>query len=334
MFHLWGGRTFSTSVSFKLPGASPIGGRELAQEAVSTHRSCVATDKVDRVARVLETVAVQAISDSAMRVEGQFQQEPVRFLLDSGAAVSVCRYESLPEDLSLDTEPSVYTVGANGLPLDVLGQVTAEVSIGSFITMQDFVVVKGMPVDCLLGADFLLKHGAVIDCKSGVLQVGGHTVSLLPMTSKEPSMVHMEETVEIPARSVMLITGRVIGKPGKPVTDSEGLLEPVGNQGIPKHLLVARSLSDVSSEADVTCQVMNVGPEAVRLYRGTRIAQFTPRASVLLIGNKAAEKTTMDQETSENLADINLDNTDLNEGQKRELLHLLGEFRKLFVSKD
>ena len=54
-------------------------------------------------------------------------------------------------------------VGVNSLPLDVIRQVTVPVS-GVYETVQEFLTVKNLTVDCLLGADFLKKHKPVVYC--------------------------------------------------------------------------------------------------------------------------------------------------------------------------
>jgi len=55
----------------------------------------------------------------------------VQFLLDTGAAVSVIRYDTLGEPLQQLINPiQVATFGANGSPLDVVGQVKATIKIG------------------------------------------------------------------------------------------------------------------------------------------------------------------------------------------------------------
>ena len=45
------------------------------------------------------------------------------------------------------------------------------VSIGNFTTEQVFVVVNALTVDCLLGADYLVSHGAIIDHKCGYVVI-------------------------------------------------------------------------------------------------------------------------------------------------------------------
>ena len=54
-------------------------------------------------------------------------------------------------------------IGANGSPLDVIGQITLPVKIGNFQSDQVFIVVRTLTVDCLLGADYLVAHEVVIN---------------------------------------------------------------------------------------------------------------------------------------------------------------------------
>ena len=104
---------------------------------------------------------------------------PITFLLDLGAAVSVVRFGSLSsEDHRAMIRTELLTVSANGTSLHVQGQIQLLVSLGPFTYKHAFVVIHDLTVDCLLGANFLKKHGAVIDCKSGTLSLGLHAVPI------------------------------------------------------------------------------------------------------------------------------------------------------------
>ena len=89
------------------------------------------------------------------------------FLLDSGATISVVRLDALTPGLrsQITTCGSIAPVGANGSPLDMIGQVTIQVTIGNFHTEQIFTVVNTLTVDCLLGSDFLRAQEVIIDYK-------------------------------------------------------------------------------------------------------------------------------------------------------------------------
>ena len=49
-----------------------------------------------------------------------------------------------------------------------------------------------------------------------------------------------------------------------------------------QHLVVARSLSAIHNNR-VIVQVMNTGPLPLTLYKGTKLATYTPREHILLI---------------------------------------------------
>ena len=72
-------------------------------------------------------------------------------------------------------------MGANGTPLDVVGQTTVSLQLGDFKVDHHFIVVNNLTVDCLLGADFLQTHGAVLDCCSNILSVGQDFKVVIPM---------------------------------------------------------------------------------------------------------------------------------------------------------
>ena len=80
---------------------------------------------------------------------------PTKILLDTGAAVSVARYDLLPEEYRQRLIESPGAVGANGTPLDVVGKTNMTVSLGAFTTEEEFTVIRNLTVDCLLGAEFL-----------------------------------------------------------------------------------------------------------------------------------------------------------------------------------
>ena len=106
----------------------------------------------------------------------------MKFLLDSGAAVSVVCYAVLSEEMQQRIKrSSSVVISANGVPLEVVGWVTANVVLGTFHHDQEFIVVRELTVQCLLGADFMEKHGVVIDYRTRCIQLGQDFPSLAPI---------------------------------------------------------------------------------------------------------------------------------------------------------
>ena len=94
--------------------------------------------------------------------------------------------------------------------------------------------MRNLTVQCLLGTDFLTRHKAIVECQKKQLRIGAecaHTVPFLHTARitehpTEGSFVGVQTTVEIPAHSVSLVSGKV--------TDSwqtrrggDGIIEPV-----------------------------------------------------------------------------------------------------------
>ena len=86
--------------------------------------------------------------NTILKITGSLDHSPVTFLLDSGAAVSVIRLSALTRESRnrIATAGLTAPIGANGAPLDVVGQITMPVSIGNFTTEQVFVVVNALTV--------------------------------------------------------------------------------------------------------------------------------------------------------------------------------------------
>ena len=210
-------------------------------------------------------------------------QTSTRFLLDSGAAVSVVHYDSLDECWRhrIKDDVAQNTVAADGLPLEVVGHIGIPISLGKFGADNEFTVVKNLSVECILGADFLVRYDAVIDCRENTLALGDNLRCEVPISiapSIQPSTlegitVAIPNTMEIPARSVMLITAQLSRVDGR-----EGFVEPLSTTrtGIPKGILVARTLTQVCTSQNIMLEVTNISPTPTKVYKGTTLGTFTP----------------------------------------------------------
>ena len=92
-----------------------------------------------------------------MCAHGLVGDQPIQFLIDSGAAVSVISYHILSSSARKEmTKTAPLTVGANSLPLDVLGSESLEVNLDSSSASHVFIVAKKLTVDCLIRHRFLV----------------------------------------------------------------------------------------------------------------------------------------------------------------------------------
>jgi len=162
----------------------------------------------------------------------------------------------------LITSIETRAVGANGSPLDVTGQINADVLLGDFAANQKFIVVRNLVVDCLLGADFLRTHGAILNCGNSTLSLGDTTgisvpimlsqrVSVSELSKSVNSILRAVSDIEIPGRVVQLLSGRVEATYNNGVTL---LTEPLPL--LAAHLYLACSLGVIQNN-NVTIQMMS-----------------------------------------------------------------------------
>ena len=142
--------------------------------------------------------------------------------------MSVARYDFLQEEYRQKLVESTGAVGASGMPLDIVGKVKMAVSLGLFSTEEEFTVIRNLTVDCLLGADFLKEHGAVMDCRTSTLSIGEKSRYHVPMfmaqqqTKCDGVAVTALVDMEIPGRTIQLIHGELQGE----YDVCEALVEP------------------------------------------------------------------------------------------------------------
>lgn len=123
-------------MSFKLQWVSPTGG-QLTTVVDHSHRS-----------QIINNSSSPSIS-TILYVEGHIGEIRNKFLLDSGAVMSVVCYHFLAGHNIQISKPVATAVGANGTPLDVVDHTTSTVSLESFCTQHHFTVVEHLTVDQL-----------------------------------------------------------------------------------------------------------------------------------------------------------------------------------------
>ena len=266
------------------------------------------------------------------------------FLLDTGATVTLLSedyWSKIESSLSLRPWSGPHLVGANGSPLAVLGCADIRLCVGTESFQQEAIVVKSLSVDGILGMDFLTENKCKIDVGERKLQIQsrGIQVSLQEAaTSKcvQCPVLHMEETVVIPAWSEMEVMATMNGKPhtlGTWVAEAA----VVGKMG----LVTARSVVQ-STTGRTPIRVINLTQQPATLHRGTKLAELEEVDECLIaatepkkvsedrerISHVSAEKLKCLQELASN-AEI-----DLSEEEKEVFLELLLEYADVFAVSD
>ena len=105
-------------------------------------------------------------------------------LVDTGSAVTIVHERAwcpLQRSLQKVNRP---VMTANGEPLTILGQTEIRIVIAGKEFFHQVLIARDITQECILGADFLITHGFVIDLGSRLLRIGETSTPLL--SSKTP----------------------------------------------------------------------------------------------------------------------------------------------------
>ena len=168
-------------------------------------------------------------------------------------------------------------------------------------------------MDCILGADFLSKHGAVLDCTKKSLQLCSvSSQCTIPLCSPErPGLdevykVVMRHDIEIKGRHVQCISAAVQNDKLLPL--GAGLVEPIELASIPNHLLCARALCVADHSGFVPVKICNSSQQPITLHRGTKIASFHPIQNIYVVENDQPVQAVDNAKPSFSDADLGHDN--------------------------
>ena len=137
-------------------------------------------------------------------------QTKCNVLVDTGAMKS-CMSQAYYQQLMLPTTRPIHTYqvkSANGSNLCPIGITECEFKIGQKEYTNDFVVCKNLIRPCILGIDFLKKHGIFAGwTPTGKFKLISQEF-LIEVLIKGP-MIHNKQGIEIPGRSLAMIKASI-----------------------------------------------------------------------------------------------------------------------------
>ena len=265
---------------------------------------------------------------SSLMVDGYIGKRPTQMLVDTGSAVTINVWREAAGDgdqLSLEaTARSV--VAANGEQLRLLGQTEVRLHVGGLQVFYNVLVAKGLTQECLLGADFLSKHGCIVDLRRQVLCAGEQSVNLHSDSIPQVCLVTLAETAVIPGRHQMCVPVHLSPQgSGKklPLQECLGILEPMEQFCEWRGLLVARFLAFSSST--VAC-ILNPSLAPIKMHANERIGQFKPLGSQVPLPATAQVSAVVPTHQNTALRQMEHGIQGLTEKEKSKLHHLLEEY--------
>ena len=266
-----------------------------------------------------------------LTVPVQLNGKPTRFLVDTGASMSVIDYKHLlelyddiPPMKQTSSSRAIQTVSGEQLP--IVGTITVTLSIAGGAYPWELKVIKGLTYRAVLGRDFLRAHGAVINLQTGMLELEDHPPS---SSMEELRSIHAFSTYVIPPRSEAVIPARVHGAlpPG-----TIGLVESAPRLAERYHLQGATTLVTVSEADTIPFRLINPTTKPVTLYKGATLGTFAETGedlNVHPIGEEIESKTSASRQQAS--IPVDLSDSNLTLDQQTQLRALLDEYRDIFA---
>lgn len=195
-----------------------------------------------------------------------------RILLDTGAQVSVVPKQfwlSATNGGSALMDYHGKVAVADGGEMEIMGCWQTVCQFESLCLVTEFLVANITPQDVLLGSDFLLKFGAVIDLGERCCRLMGKIIPLqLDADEMAPcKQVTVCTDTKVPPRSETIIFGKVEGAAHSRIV---GMLEPSPSFSQQCNMLVARVVCHIESGV-MPVHIINVTEDTHTLRQGMKI---------------------------------------------------------------
>eukprot|EP00731_Ephydatia_muelleri_P035359 Em0116g11a len=263
------------------------------------------------------------------------EDEPLRLVVQYGLSESAdyaavheclqCRYGHDGTELEWQVV-SKSVVTADGSSLEMLGQVTLSVEIGGLVGLHPILVAKSLTQECILGADFLVAHGCVLDYTTKTLLAGGNAVLM------EDTCIQEQCEMQVP---VSLTLGEGLCAVAR--EEFCGLLEPEPLFMERHGLAVAHSISR-NKNGVTMIQIMNPNPTAIRVLKGEKVGKFhsvDESKCVCVLSGSSPEVGSRSQESLESIiTSLVCDAEDLSSEERKQLKELLHRFSDVISLSD
>ena len=262
---------------------------------------------------------------------GLVENFETEFVIDSGAGITIMsldlinKYARKPLELSNN---SVFAKTATGGSLNILGTTCVELDVGESKWFVDCYVARNFHYSFLLGTDFLIKTGVSIDLINLQATIGQHKVPISVVKRPSQVQVCVVESLEIPACSEALLTGRISGlqgtvlvEPKYEISSNNSLLHP------------ARSV-DYVKDNHIPVKVFNANDFPVKIFKGTCVGMAETLEEGQIDDNIGELNSQSTSNSNSWIDDIDLTNCSISPQEKDELLRLLNEYSDVFVKSD
>ena len=271
---------------------------------------------------------------------GKIENKYTNLFIDCGSGISLISdvfYRQISNKKLQRSSAKLQT--ANQQPLQVLGKTRLNISVhgtsrkeGKFETCFEFHVTEGLSHEVLLGMDFLETYNAIIDTKNKKITIEDNyaavTVHKLISINQNSFNVDVvaDSDIRIPARSEMLLTGKLTGD----VDDGRvGLFHPNKDE----QAAIAAHTVAVVCDGTVTVRLLNPSNEEKIVTCGAILGALEDLEEDDIYENNELNKQQTETKVREN-SDI-IDNIDIGDNEtshteKERLKRLLTKYANVF----
>jgi hypothetical protein len=258
-----------------------------------------------------------------------------KFLVDTGATVSLVSnkiFYALDKSKRPEVGPLRQTVvSANGTDLTSMGQAFFNLTVG---TQQCTVeaVIADLPMDGILGLDFIQSQRCVIDLESNVMRYANQEIPLYFEGRIGCFRVTVKENISIQPGTEMIVKGFVQDAPKLRKDNKWAMLEPCEMFLKRDCALVAKVL--VEPKDCVPVRLMNV-TDAVQIVRsGTTVAELSPVECVLNETKIDRKGQTFHDLDNELMSLVERSSKHLPKDKTETVRSLINEYKDLFATSD
>ena len=218
----------------------------------------------------------------------------------------------------------------SGEELPVQGQTTLTLTLDTMPYVLEVLVIDNLTYPVVLGRDFLMKYGSIIDMQANTLVLSGnppiplhHSPGLLDTASETPEsvIVHANATFILAPLSESVIP--VSPKTPLPV-GSTGLIEPNSQLAERYNVCGASQLVSLSQDHTFPIRVLNPTNKPVTIYRCSTMGTYTPSGgSMSVITTPDSPPPASPTSFSTQTVPLDLSNTTLAEAQQEQLQSLV-----------
>ena len=201
-------------------------------------------------------------------------------LLDTGAEATIISddiYHCINTNTSKLEPPRKPVLGANNMPLDVVGETELTIELGGIKAQHTVLVCRGLPQQVLIGIDFLMAHKCIINFDNNTVYSKGGPSKMVFGPLDKVYRITVAETVTLSPNMVADIPCEIEGVSG--LEECVGVVEP-RSKFSERYSAGALRTAVTVKDGRIPVRVFNSLNKPLKIYRCSSIGDLHPLVGV------------------------------------------------------